>query len=255
MRIAISTNSLSTDTTAALQRAAVLGFAWVEINLQSAEFSHESNRTPDLRFYRRLREHLDTLNLSVWSVTTPPDNAQETSATARIKTVYDVASVAGSLGAHVVVTEADDLFSNSSALQPYFDGATAPPVNAGYDEVWVQIVNRRMKLALHNGATSNKVNSTNDIDRMVKITHDLAIHMALDESIATMHAPLRTWLAALSDRIAVAYVDDNQADWPTLPNATSIPCIVLRGAATDSAEHWHNRLEQLTQHHDRRPTA
>ncbi len=236
MRIAISTNSLSADTSVALQRAAVLGATWVEINLQSAEFYSADSGEHNARFYRELRPQLEALNLAVWSVTTTPLlDVQQTPLQTRKETLLNVARAAGALGAAVVVTESSNLFSNAAAMEPYFAGETAPPVIDGYDDVWVQITNRRMKLALRN--------SELDMQRMAKVTHDLAVYCAVD---VHRDSPVTDWAKALRDRIIVAYSTNNGAAEHAAKIADSADCLVLQGARDDSAETWRVRLEQTT---------
>lgn len=244
MQIAIGTNSLNINTPAALERAAALGFAWVEINLQSAEFFDAASGKPNLRFYRELRIQLDTLGLSVWSVTTPPlTSIQQASSQTRKDMLLAVASAAGALAAQVVVTEPGNLFSNMAALTPYFAGTTAPPVIDGYDDVWVQIVNRRMKLALRNTQSLHGA-GIDSTQHMAKVTRDLAIFCALDVRHALDDAPLDVWVGALRNRIAVAHA----ANESTIANLTDVAavtdCLVLSGTRNDSAELWHSRLEK-----------
>ncbi|MCO5183068.1 MAG: hypothetical protein M9965_03940 [Anaerolineae bacterium] len=239
MRIAISTNSLSADTSVALQRAAALGATWVEINLQSAEFYSADSDEHNARFYRELRPQLEALNLAVWSVTTTPLlDVQQTPLQTRKETLLNVARAAGALGAAVVVTESSNLFSNAAAMEPYFAGETAPPVIDGYDDVWVQITNRRMKLALRNGEFS--------VQRMAKITRDLAIHCALDLHYAGSDAPIDVWADVLGERLVVAYSTENDTAGHVAELADVAGCLVLHGARDDSAETWRVRLEQTT---------
>jgi sugar phosphate isomerase/epimerase len=250
MHIAINTASLDLDTPTALARAKALGFDFVEINLQPAEFGYDYRRRPAARFYRELRAQMDDLALEAWSTTALPlTQPQMFFERARRDILMGGAVAAGILGSRVFVAEPADIFTSEMAFNAYLDEQLAAPVIEGYDEAWVQAVNRRVTLALRNIDYWLGIVLTNQVDRMSHITRDLAIGSALDVPLALHRNKLHNWLEALADRLAVAYVydmdDDGQIQAPQadawrdwLPALASSPlkCAVMRAHRGQTAE-------------------
>ncbi len=246
MHLAINTASLSPNTPAALRQASELGFNMVEINLQNAEFGYDFRRKPGGRFYRQLKTQLDDLGLSVWSTTAVPlTQPQMFFERARRDILIGGATAAGILGSRVFVTQPADIFTSEIAGNSYLNDNTAPPTVEGYDEAWVQCVNRRVNMALLNIDYWLGIPLTNQVDRMVRITTDLAIGWAMDTPLALHRNTLHNWLAALEQRLAVAYIydlddggnvtapcDKAWQEWLPQLAQTSLKCLVMR-AGTD----------------------
>lgn len=213
MQIAINTGSLNQETPKALQRAADLGFGQVEVNLQTAEFGYGYRRTPSVRFYRQLKKQIDTLTLSVWSVTSSPQTPEQMfSSRARKEILINGIGAAGLLGAQVFVAAPTDLFESEDTLLAYFEARDAPPVIKEYDEAWAQATNRRMTPVIRNYDYWMGAPLVNQADRLKKLTDDLAIGCALDVRLAQRRNPLSTWIEAVGDRLAVAYAYDVDED-------------------------------------------
>jgi hypothetical protein len=211
VQIAISTESLGGDSTTAIQEAARLGFQTVEVNLLPAEFDYGYRRRTNARFYRALRKELDRLNLRVWSVTSPPlTQEQMFFERARKDILMSAAIAAGILGAQVLVVKPADIFTSEMNFESYLRDSLAPPVVEGYDEAWVQAVNRRMSMALRNHNHWVGALLTNEVDRLHKVTEDLAIGWAMDVPRALQRNDLNSWLAKNGDRLAVAYLYDQE---------------------------------------------
>lgn len=249
MHIAINTASLNPATPAALRQAKVLGFDYVEINLQNAEFGYDFRRKPGARFYRQLRAQVEELGLSVWSTTAVPlTQPQMFFERARRDILLGGAVAAGILGSRVFVTQPADLFTGEIAFNIYMNENTAPPTIEGYDEAWVQCVNRRVNPALVNADYWLGIPLTNQIERMARITTDLAIGWAMDVPQALHRRPLGDWLAALDERLAVAYIYDldeagrvvapvaaGWADWLPRLAQTRLKCVVMRACIHQTA--------------------
>ena len=262
MLIAVSTATLSEDTPTALERAAELGFRCVEINLQPHEFGYDYRRKTNARFYRRLKKLIDDLGLTVWSTTTPPLNQlQMFSQRARREILLSSAIAAGLMGSRVFVTRYSDIFGDEDRAAEYFDQDLAPPVITGYDEAWVQAVNRRTVLAVRNTDDWVGIPLVNQPGRMDKLTSDLAIGWAMDLPLALKRAPLDRWLAQVGDRLAVAYaydlvdgehrppLDDAWDEWLATLGQTRLKCAVITGDRSDPAlveESAHRFLELST---------
>ncbi|MCB0007569.1 MAG: hypothetical protein KDE04_13985 [Anaerolineales bacterium] len=151
MEIAISTASLNPSTPAALARAQSLGFRQVEINLQPEELGYDYKRKTNARFYRGLARTLAEQKLSVWSTTTPPLTQQQMfSARARKDILMSSAIAAGLVGSRVFVASGLDVFRDEDLVDAYFERGLSPPVVEGFDEAWVQAVNRRVAMAIRN---------------------------------------------------------------------------------------------------------
>lgn len=248
MHIAINTGSLSQDTPKALDKAAALGFRYVEVNLQTAEFDYGYRRKPNARFYRQLKKQVDELGLVVWSVTAPPLTPEQMfSSRARKDILMSGVGAAGLLGSQVYVAGPTDLFQNEDALQVYFDKEEAPPVIDGYDEAWAQVINRRMVLALRNYDYWMGAPLINRADRFQKLTNDLAIGCALDIRLAQYRNPLPDWIECLDDRLAAGYVYDmGEDDRPKTPTGeewdewlapfkkTRLKCLVISAGSDQS---------------------
>jgi sugar phosphate isomerase/epimerase len=261
IQLAISTNTLGRSTPDALQRAADLGFTHLEINLHPHEFDYGYRRKPNARFYRELRQQLDRLGLSVWSVTPPPlTQEQMFFERARKDILMNAAATAGILGGKVYVLRPADIFTSEMAFAAYWDKKDAPPMIEGYDEAWVQAANRRLATALLNMDHWVGVPLTNQADRIAKVTADLAIGWAMDVRRALNRNTLDAWLSAAGDRLAVAYLYDLTEDGrQTLPTSddwqqylppllqTRLKCLVLQAAqpTDDEITHSHTYLNQL----------
>lgn len=253
MQIAISTRSLGGTTPQALQRAAELGFQTVELNLVSDEFAYGYRRKPAVQFYRELRQQIDALQLSIWSVTLPPlTQEQMFGKRARRDVLLNAAGAAGVLGARVLVIDPAHLFSSEDAYEAYIADGLAPPIADGYDELWAQVVNRRMTVALRN--VNYWVGSvlTNNPARMRKVTFDLGIGWAADVPRAVQRGGLDGWLEEVGERAAVAYAydwaedettqltpeDESWQGWLPLLQRTRLKCIVLHGHPNQDAEEF-----------------
>lgn len=244
MNLAISTNSLAYDTPTALQRAADLGFKYVEVNIDSDEFGYGYRRRPNVRFYRDLNKQITALGLNVWSVTVPALTAEQAfSSRARKEILLNCAGAAGLLGAKVLVVDPAHIFTDEDAFDTYLREKKAPPTVVGFDEMWAQVVNHRMTLALRNTAYYLGNPLTNNVGRMEKITFDLGIGWACDVPQATQRNQLANWLPKLGDRLAVAYLYEVAEDGVTALTAsaetltttqselanTRLKCLVLHG--------------------------
>ncbi|MFZ0547220.1 MAG: hypothetical protein WAM60_17365 [Candidatus Promineifilaceae bacterium] len=241
MQIAISTGSLSQETPEALEKAAALGFRYIEVNLQTAEFDYGYRRKPNARFYRQLKKQIDELGLVVWSVTAPQLTPEQMfSARARKEILLNGIGAAGLLGSQVYVTAPPDLFQSEDTMLDYLQGGDAPPVIQGFDESWAQAVNRRMALTLRNYDYWMGAPLVNQAERLLKVTDDLAIGCALDIRMAQHRNPLATWIDSLSDRMAVGYVydlgedgrpqiptSDEWAGWLAPFKKTRLKCLVI----------------------------
>lgn len=253
MQIAVSTLSLGNMTPEAVQRAAELGFTTVEINLLSAEFAYGYRRKPAVQFYRDLRAQLDALGLGVWSVTLPALTQEQMFAPrARRDVLLNAAGAAGLLGARVLVIEPAHLFSSEDAYEAYIADGLAPPIVDGFDELWAQVVNRRMTLALRN--TNYWVGSllTNQASRMRKVAFDLGVGWAVDVPRAAQRGSLDSWLEEAGERAAVAYAYDWAEDettqltpeapswqrWLSLLQRTRLKCLVLHGHPNQDGEEF-----------------
>lgn len=250
MRLAIATNTLNSNTPAALERASQLGFDTVEINLQAEEFGYDYRRKPGARFYRSLRQQLDDLGLRVWSVT-PPALAQHQMffERARKDILIGSAITAGILGGRVFVLQPADVFVSEMTFHQYMSDGSAPPVIEGFDEAWVQAANRRVSTTIVNVDYWLGIPLTNQTDRISRITRDLAIGWALDVRNALHRNTLDAWLEAGGDKLGVAYLDDRdeqgarqlpmRADWQQILvrlAKTKLKTCVIRGnqASTDT---------------------
>jgi sugar phosphate isomerase/epimerase len=241
MQIAINTGSLSQETPEALEKAAALGFRYVEVNLQPAEFDYGYRRKPNARFYRQLRKQIDELGLVIWSVTAPPLSPEQMFSTrARKEILMGGVGAAGLLGSQVYVVSPTDIFQNEDALQLYFEKGDAPPIIQGYDEAWAQIINRRMTPAVRNYDYWMGAPLVNTAERMQNLTDALAVGCALDIRTAQHRNPVATWIECLSDRLAVAYVYDlgedgrpkcaageEWAEWLAPLKKTRLKCLVI----------------------------
>ncbi len=249
MQIAISTETLSRQTPAALERAASLGFKTVEINLQSDEFGYGYRRRTNARFYRTLRKQIDDLGLRVWSVSSPPlTQEQMFFERARKDILMSGAIAAGTLGAQVYVVRPADLFTSEINFESYMRDRGAPAVIEGFDEAWVQTVNRRMTMAIQNRSHWVGALLTNEAERIQKVTDDLAVGWAMDVRGALSRGDMATWLERAGDRLAVAhlydFVDEQQcspvdADWATILPAlmqTRLKCCVIHAPHAGSDE-------------------
>lgn len=259
MHLAINSGSLNPDTPAALRQASALGFNMVEINLQNAEFGYDFRRKPGGRFYRQLKAQLDDLGLSVWSTTAVPlTQPQMFFERARRDILIGGATAAGILGSRVFVTQPADLFSSEIAFNNYLNDNTAPPTIEGFDEAWVQCVNRRVHMALLNMDYWLGIPLTNQVDRMERITTDLAIGWAMDTPLALHRNTLHNWLAALEQRLALAYIYDlDDEGRVTAPHAeawqewlprlaqTSLKCLIIRAGAGQTPAEIVDSLEYV----------
>lgn len=262
MYLAISTASLDTNTPKALAMAADLGFGHVEICLQLSEFGYDYRRRVNIPFYRRLKEQLDDLGLSVWSVR-PPSLSQEQmfSPRARKEILLAGAEIGVRLNGQVYVVQPADIFKSEYDIQAYFQDQGAPPVIEGYDETWAFVVNRRMTMALVNRDYWIGTLLTNQAARMKKTVEDLAIGCALDLRLAQHRNSLDAWLENLSDRLSLAYVYDiGESDSPIAPTGqewrewlplllkTRLHCLVMLANADQTTEgiaHSRSMLEEM----------
>lgn len=253
MHIAIRTDSLSHNTSEALERAAALGFRTVEINLQNHEFGYGYKRKPNVRFYRELKRQLDSLGLSVWSFTSVPlTQEQMFFERARKDILMGAAGAGGIVDAKVFVIKPADVYTTEIAYESYINEPTsvAPPMTEGYDEAWVQTVNRRMTMAMLNYDHWIGIPTSNNADRMKKITTDLGIGWAMDVRRATHRGSMDDWLKQVSERLAVAYAYDLAADgettcapiapewsaWAESLKQTRLKCIVMHTNRAQSDE-------------------
>lgn len=242
MKIAISTSSLADNTREALDRAADLGFKVVEINITNREFSYGYQRKPDAGFFRILKKHLDQRDLTPWSVTTPPLTQEQMFAErARKEILMGSAGAAGILGAKVLVVQPADIFRDQGSFDSYMRDHKAPPVTEGFDETWVQTVNRKIAMALVNRDYWIGTPLTNQVDRLTSITTDLAISCALDIRQALIRNDFTTWLDQVGERLVVAYAYDLEEnrrslapldplweEWCTRLKASRLKCLVIR---------------------------
>jgi len=251
MHIAIRTASLSENTPTALERAAALGFRHVELNLLNHEFGYGYKRKANVRFYRELKRQLDTLGLSVWSFTSVPlTQEQMFFERARKDILAGAAGAGGIVDAKVFVVKPADLFTSEINFESYLDQKSAPPMTEGYDEAWVQTVNRRMTMALLNYDHWVGIPLSNNATRMQKITTDLGIGWAMDVRRATHRGSMDEWLKQVGDRMAVAYAYDlgTDGETPCTPNGpewsawaaslkqTRLKCLVMHAQPTQSDE-------------------
>ena len=242
MHIAIRTAALSTDTPTALQRAADLGYRIVELNMQAAEFGYGYRRKTNARFYRTLRAQLTALHLDVWSAT-PPDltQAQMFSEQARKDILLSGAIAAGIVGSRVYAVGHSHVLQGEAVVATYFNEKMAPPVINGYDEAWVQSVNRRTAMAVRNSDDWIGIPLVNQPERIYKLTEDLAIGWAMDLPVALKRSPLPAWLEKLSTRLALVYAYDESDAGRVVPQeeawtgrvaalrATQVKCLVIGG--------------------------
>ncbi len=242
IRLGISTIALGTETPAAIERAAALGFDTVELNLQPHEFGYDYRRKPGARFYRELRARLDALGLTVWSTTAVPlTQPQMFSERARREILLGAAVAAGMVGSHVFVVDPADIFGSEMAFNRYLTDGTAPPVIDGFDEAWVQAANRHVTVAVRNVDYWLGLPLTNQVDRLERVTRDLAIGWAMDLPLALLRNTLENWQTALGARLAVAYAYDLQdggrpraprdpgwRDWLPALRQTTVKCVILR---------------------------
>lgn len=250
MQLAIGTGSLANNTREALERAADLGFKSVEINLINHEFAYGYRRQPDVGFYRRLRAELDKSQLTVWSVSTPPlSQEQMFSELSRKEILKGGAGAAGILGAKVFVVQPADIFSDQKSFDRYMHDQKAPAVTEGFDEAWVQVVNRKMTMALVNRDYWIGTLLTNQAERLGNIANDLAIGCALDIPQALSRNNLDTWLESVGERLAVAYAyevaDDGSPiapgngdweDWTTILKTSRLKVLTIRAGHLQSDE-------------------
>jgi sugar phosphate isomerase/epimerase len=250
MQLAINTGSLAKNTHDALERAADLGFKSVEINLIDHEFAYGYRREPAVAFYRRLRVELDKSHLAVWSVSTPPlSQEQMFSERSRKEILKGGAGAAGIVGAKVFVVQPADIFINQQAFDRYLYDRTAPAVTEGFDEAWVQVVNRKMTMALANRDYWIGTLLTNQAERLGNIANDLAIGCALDIRQALSRNSLDTWLESIGERLAVAYaydvsddglthapIDDDWEEWITILKMSRLKVLTIRAGHLQSDE-------------------
>lgn len=260
MYLAISSDSLSKNSLEAVEMAAGLGFRYVEMNLQGDEFGYGYQRKTNARFYRQLRQQLDQQGLQVWSVTLPPlTQEQMFYERARKDILLSAAIAAGTLGAKVLVVRPADIFSSEITFESYIRNQTAPVVIEGYDEAWAQVVNRRMTMALLNKDHWVGAPLTNQADRIDRATRDLAIGWAMDVRRALRRNDLHSWLAPAGERLAVAYVYDQEEEQLTPPLSdewsrwlpvlaqTRLKCLVIQAplSAGDLLTHSQNHLQTI----------
>lgn len=252
MQLAIQTTALSPSTPESLTIAQSLGFQMVEIHLHPHEFGYDFRRKPSARFYRQLKTQLDSLNLSVWSTTAVPlTQSQMFYERARKDILLGGITAAGILGSRVYVVQPADIFNSEMAVHHYFTEKTAPPVIEGFDESWVQGVNRRVNMALLNLDYWLGLPLTNQIERIEQIGEQLAIGWAMDVRLAHHRTPLTNWLEVLKKRLAVAYFYDLDEqgrtvaphdpiwqEWLPLLRHTSLKCAVIRAGT-------HQTLSQI----------
>ena len=251
MFIAINTESLSKNTPEAVAKAAALGFKHIEVNLQTDEYGNGYKRKPNVRFYRELKKQIDGLGLSVWSVTTTPLTQEQMFFERARKDIFlGNAGAAGILEAKVVVVRPADIFTSEINFETYLREKTAPPMIEGYDEGWVQVVNRRMIVALLNHDHWLGIPLTNSAERMALLTEDLAVGWAFDVTRGLNRGQMADWLEKLNERMAVAYAYDLLDDGETICapisekwgeraaalNQTRLKCLVLRANPRQSAD-------------------
>jgi hypothetical protein len=213
MKVAISTLSLASGTNQALTRAADLGFKVVEVNLLAHEYGNGYRRQPDEIFYRQLQADIEQTGLQVWSVTAPPLTQEHMfSQRARKEILRGSAIIAGLLGAKVLVMQPADIFRDQQAFDGYMPENKAPAVIDGFDEAWVQAVNRKITMALMNRDYWIGSLLTNQAERLASIVQDLALGCALDIRQALNRSDLGSWLASVGERLAVGYAYDMNAD-------------------------------------------
>ncbi|MGH2536207.1 MAG: hypothetical protein ACRDHL_02310 [Candidatus Promineifilaceae bacterium] len=242
MHLAISLAALDPDTPRALLRAADLGYRFVEIPLRPDEFDYGYRRKPNARFYRELRQQADALGLAVWSVASLPlSQEQMFSGRARKEILLGGAAAAGILGARVFVVQPADIYASEDAFYAGLQGRKAPAVVEGFDEIWAQVVNRRMTLALQNRDYWLGSPLTNQPDRLADLLEELAIGCALDVRAAVYRSTLANWLGCVGERLALATLYDLDAagalqgpagpewpEWLAQLAATRLKCAVVR---------------------------
>lgn len=245
MQIAISTESLSKNTVTALEKAADLGFTHVELNLQTDEFGYGYRRRTNARFYRQMSRELKRFGLSVWSTTSPPlTQAQMFFERARKDILLSGAIASGLVDAQVYVVRPADVFMSEIMFESYLKEGLAPPVVEGFDEAWVQTVNRRMTMAIRNQSHWLGALLTNESGRINTVTDHLAVGWAMDVPAALSRGDMNTWLKAAGDRLAVAHLYDFEEEeqrpplqeawqeWlPTL-GQTRLKCAVIHAPDT-----------------------
>jgi sugar phosphate isomerase/epimerase len=251
MHIAIRTASLSQDTPTALERAAALGFQHVEVNLLNHEFGYGYKRKANVRFYRELKRQLDNLGLAVWSFTSVPlTQEQMFFERARKDILMGAAGAGGILDAKVFTVKPADIFTSEINFESYLTDKNSPPMIEGYDEAWVQAVNRRITTAVLNYDHWIGIPLSNNAERMKKITLDLGIGWAMDVRRATHRGNLDEWLKQVGDRLAVAYAYDLAADgetpcapagpewsaWAEVIKQTRLKCMVMYAHPSQSDE-------------------
>ena len=250
MQLAINTGSLATDTHEALERAADLGFKSVEINLINQEFAYGYRRQPDVGFYRRLPAELEKYHLKVWSASAPPlSQEQMFSELSRKEILKGAAGAAGIVGAKVFVVQPADIFRDQQSFDRYMGDHKAPAVSEGFDEAWVQVVNRKMTMALANRDYWIGSLLTNQAERMATIADDLAIGCALDIRQALNRNNLDTWLESVGERLAVAYaydladdglpvapVDSDWEGWTTILKTSRLKYLIINAGHSQSDE-------------------
>lgn len=242
MHIAIRTASLSQNTPTALERAAALGFRHVELNLLNHEFGYGYKRKANVRFYRELKRQTDALGLSVWSFTSVPlTQEQMFFERARKDILMGAAGAGGILDAKVFTIKPADIFTSEIHFESYLSEKNSPPMTEGYDEAWVQTVNRRMNMAILNYDHWVGIPLSNNAERMKKITTDLGIGWAMDVRRATHRGSMDDWLKQVGDRLAVAYAYDlaedgetprtpagpEWASWAESLKQTRLKCVVM----------------------------
>ena len=257
MEIAINTGSLAGSTLDALKRAADLGFKSIEINLDTDEFGYGYRRQPNVGFYRQLRLELDKYHLTAWSVSAPPlTQEQMFSELARKEIFKGAAGAAGILGAKVLVVQPADIFSNQKAFDRYMKDNKAPAVTEGFDESWVQVVNRKITMALMNRDYWIGSLLTNQAERIARIANDLAIGCALDVRQALNRNDLAAWIESTGERLAIAYaydlnddgtelapIEDEWKEWTAILKDTRLKTLVIKaGREQNDEEIEHSRL-------------
>ena len=225
MQIAITTGSLSENTLEALDKAQELGFTAVEVSLQPSEFGYGFDRKPNLAFYQRLAADVQARGLQVVSVHSPPlAGHQVWSGRIRGDILVTAARVGGYLGARCLVVHPDHIFTSAEDLERYFQERTAAPVVIGFDEAWAQLVNRRMALAVENIQHWRTTPGLNQVDRMVTVTTDLAVHSVLNMTPGRPGPNLKQWVDRLGTRIVLLR-------WPDLLNGREQPPSLLAESA------------------------
>jgi sugar phosphate isomerase/epimerase len=238
------------NTQEALERAADLGFKTVEINLTNHEFAYGYRRQPNVGFFRQIRAQLDKLQLAVWSVSAPSlSQEQMFSELSRKEILKGGAGAAGIVGAKVYVVQPADIFINQHSFDRYMGDNKSPAVSEGFDEAWVQVVNRKMTMALANRDYWIGTLLTNQTERIATITNDLAIGCALDIRQALNRNKLDRWLESVGERLAVAYaydladdglpvapVDGEWQSWSATLKTSRLKCLVIKTGHSQSDE-------------------